>query len=116
MVFAIILGVILGALTVVFALQNVAEVTVTLFSWHFTGSLATLLLATLALGIVISLLMVLPESISGYFRYRKLVKANENLAEELRKQKELTAFAHKTPASPQEIAKLDQGRVTDTLL
>ena len=116
MVFAIILGIILGALTVAFALQNVAQVTISLFAWHFTGSLALVLLATSAMGIVMSLLIVLPESISNYFRYRKLVKANANLAEELRKQKELTAFAKKTPATPQEIEKLDQGRVADPLL
>lgn len=115
MVFAIILGIALGALTVVFALQNMADVTVSLFAWHFTGSLALVLLATLAMGIVISLLMVLPESIKNYFRYRRLTKANESLAEDLRKQKELTAFAKKTAASPAEISKLDQGRVDPVL-
>jgi uncharacterized integral membrane protein len=105
MALAIIFGIILGALTVVFALQNFVEVTVTFFSWHFTSSLALVLLATLAAGIVISLLLVLPESIKNTFRYRRLAKANEALAEDLRRQKELTELAKRTPPTLESLSR-----------
>ncbi len=115
MIFPLILGILLGAFTVAFALQNVTSATLTFLDWHFEGSLALILLCAVAVGSIISLLMVLPESIANHFRYRKLLKVNENLTEDLRKQKELTLFAKKTPATTEELEKLDQGRVTDPL-
>lgn len=111
MIFPLILGIVLGAFSVTFALQNVSVVTLTFFTWQFEGSLALILLLAVAMGILISLLIVLPESIGNYFRYRKLKKVSEKLEEELRKQKELTVFAKQTPASPEDIAKIDQGRI-----
>lgn len=114
MILPLILGIVLGVLSVVFALQNIAVITVTFFSWQFQGSLALILLMAVGMGIVISLLLVLPESISNYFRYRALKKDNESLQEELRKQKELTLFARQTPATPEHLAHLDQGRIGDS--
>jgi uncharacterized integral membrane protein len=109
MILPLILGIALGAASVVFALQNAANITVTFFTWQFEGSLSLILLLSVAMGILISLLIVLPESISKYFQYRSLKKENAKLAEELRKQKELTVFAKQTPATPEALAKLDQG-------
>lgn len=113
MIFPLILGIILGGVAVIFALQNTTLITVTFFTWQLEGSLALILLLTVSMGITIALLMVLPESIRNYFRYKNLKKANEKLEEELRKQKELTIFAKKTPASPEELEKLDQGVIAD---
>jgi putative membrane protein len=117
MILPLILGIILGTVSVIFALQNITLITVTFFTWQLEGSLALILLLAVAMGILISLLIVLPESIRNYFRYKSLKKENVKLAEELRKQKELTIFAKKTPATPEAIARLDQGRITgpDTL-
>ena len=109
MIFFLILGILLGAFSVFFALQNTAIITVTFFSWQFQGSLALILLMALATGILISLLMVLPESIVSYFRYKALKKELVKLEEALRKQKELTVFAKMTPATPEELDKLDKG-------
>lgn len=116
MIFPLIIGILLGAVSVIFALQNVMVVTLRFFSWQFEGSLALILLLALVVGVVISLLIVLPESIGNYFRYGSLKKTNEKLEEELKKQKELTVFAKKTPASPEEIAKIDQGSIIDPIL
>lgn len=113
MILPLILGIILGGVAVIFALQNTTLITVTFFTWQLEGSLALILLLTVSMGITIALLMVLPESIRNYFRYKNLKKANEKLEEELRKQKELTIFAKKTPASPEELEKLDQGVIAD---
>ncbi len=96
MLLPLIFGVLLGAVTVIFALQNIAVITVSFFTWQITGSLALILMTAVAAGAVIALLLVLPETARNYFRYKKLVKENSNLAEELRKQKELTVFAKNT--------------------
>ena len=113
MIFPLILGILLGAAAVVFALQNTAVITISFFTSHLEGSLALILLVSVAVGIVISLLIVLPESISNYFQYKRLLKTNAKLEEELRKQKELTVFAKTTPTTPGEISHLDLGRIAD---
>lgn len=113
MIFPLILGIILGAVSVIFALQNIMVITVTFFSWQLEGSLALILMLSMAMGMVVSLLIVLPESIKNYFRYRSLKTENKNLAEELRKQKELTHFAKHTPASPEAISNIEKGAIAD---
>ena len=89
MLLPLILGIILGAFTVIFALQNITVITVTFYTWQLEGSLALILLATVAMGIVIALLLVLPETVRSYFKYKNLKKENVRIEEELRKQKEL---------------------------
>jgi uncharacterized integral membrane protein len=109
MIILFIVGLLLGAVAVIFTLQNIAVITVTFFSWHLTGSLALILFLTLIAGILITILLILPESINNYFRYKNLKKENERLEEELRKQKELTVFAKKVPPTEEIITKIEQG-------
>jgi uncharacterized integral membrane protein len=105
------LGVVLGGLTVVFSLQNIGIVTVSFFSWQLEGSLSLILmLATLA-GAIIAFLMLLPGSVRGYFRHRALIKENARLGEELRKQKELTHFARKEPATQDALSRIEDGAI-----
>jgi uncharacterized integral membrane protein len=113
MIILFIIGLLLGAVAVIFALQNIDIVTVTFFSWHLTGSLALILLLTIASGILIVSLLVLPGSVVNYFRYKKLEKENKNLTEELRKQKELTIFAKITPIDQEAISSIDHGSISD---
>ncbi len=113
MIILFIIGLLLGAISVIFALQNIDIITVTFFSWHLTGSLALILLLTIASGILITILLVLPGSVRNYFRYKKLEKENKNLAEELRKQKELTVFAKITPLDQEAISSIDHGAMSD---
>lgn len=103
------LGLLLGGAAVIFVLENVTPVTVTFFSWQLNGSLAAVVALSVFVGIIIALLILLPASISDYFKYKKLQKENEGLAEELRKQKELTVFAAKLPPSDAEIAHIEEG-------
>ncbi|MDO8729323.1 MAG: LapA family protein [bacterium] len=114
MIFSLIIGIALGAVSVIFALQNVTVVTLTFFTWQFEGSLALILLLAIVMGTLISLLIVLPESVKNYFRYKRLKKVNEKLEGELKKQKELTVFAKKTPASAEEIAQINQGSIANS--
>ena len=79
MTFLLLLGIAFGVASVMFALQNVSIVTVSFFAWQFEGSLALVLLLSLAMGVLISLLLVLPETAKNYFRYKKLKKSYERL-------------------------------------
>ncbi len=109
MVILFIIGLLLGAVTVIFALQNVNVITVTFFSWHLTGSLALILLLAISSGAIVTVLLILPESIKNYFRYRSLKGEVAKLEEELRKQKELTVFAKHTPPTEEIIDKIENG-------
>lgn len=111
MIILFIIGILLGAVSVIFALQNIEVITVTFFSWHLTGSLAVILLFAIATGILITILMLLPEFIKNYFQYRSLKKENELLREELRKQKELTAFAQIVPPGNEDISRIEHGAI-----
>lgn len=113
MIVPLLVGVLLGAVFVVFVLQNTMTIAVTFFNWQLEGSLALILLLTLALGVSITLLVLLPESIRNYFRFRKLQKENAVLTEELRKQKELTHFARTTPPTPDALAQIEDGASQD---
>ncbi|HEV7423845.1 MAG TPA: LapA family protein [Candidatus Paceibacterota bacterium] len=115
MIIFFIIGLLLGAVSVIFALQNVAVITVTFFSWQLTGSLALILSLAITSGILITMLILLPEFISNYFKYKNLKKDNTRLEEELRKQKELTVFAKHTPATQEEISKIEHGAVDASL-
>lgn len=112
MVILFILGLLLGAVAVVFALQNIAIVTVMFFNLQFTSSLAVILILSILAGILITLLILLPGSIGNYFKYRGLQKENTKLTEELRKQKELTVFAKTVPPTPENISDIEDGAVS----
>ena len=111
MIIFLVLGIILGAAAVIFALQNTAIITVSFFTYHFQGSLALVLIMTVLVGVVVSLLIVLPDSIKSHFKYRSLQKSYAKLEEDLRKQKELTVFAKQTPATPAELERIDNGAI-----
>jgi uncharacterized integral membrane protein len=108
MLILFILGLILGGVAVIFALQNTAVITVSFFSYQLTGSLALILSLAILTGILITLLIILPESINNYFRNKRLRKEIKRLAEELRKQKELTVFAKETPATEEDIEHIER--------
>ncbi len=61
----LILGIIVAIGAVVFALQNIAPVTVTLALWTFEGSLALVLLFAVGLGALIAGLLSSPTVIRG---------------------------------------------------
>ncbi len=109
MIILFIVGLLLGMVAVIFALQNVAIITVTLFSWSITGSLSVIILLAIISGFLIAILLILPESISNFFKYRGLKKENHKLEEALRQQKEKTVFTKTTPPTESDIAKIENG-------
>ena len=65
----------------VFALQNSMLVTISFFNWTVTGSLSLVLLATLAIGVLIGLLVLAPTLLRKTFKsssQRKRIDALEN--------------------------------------
>jgi putative membrane protein len=67
----VIIALLISIIAVVFALQNLAAVTVSFFIWSIHGSLALVLLVSMAAGVLISLLASLP----GLIRARWTVSA-----------------------------------------
>ena len=98
---------------VIFALQNIELVTVTFFAWQFEGSLALILLLTTLVGVVLTTLLLLPSTVIGHFKYKKLKRINTGLEDELRKQKELTVFAKTANPTPEDIAHIETGAITN---
>jgi len=84
---SLILGLIIGALSVIFALQNVFSVTVSFLTWNLTASLALIISIALLLGLVVGILFTLPESIKNSFAISRLSKENKKLVDELEKEK-----------------------------
>lgn len=77
----IIFALVIAVVAVIFALQNIAAVTVTFFFWSFHGSLALVLLLSVAAGVLISLLASLPGLIRARWTVasqRKKLAALEN--------------------------------------
>ncbi len=109
----LILGIIIGSAAVIFALQNTDVISVSFFSYQFEGPLAFVLILTVLMGILASLLIVLPDSIKNHLRYRRLKHDYAKLEEDLRKQKELTVFAKQTPATPERLAEIDRGAIAN---
>lgn len=82
MIIFLILGLILGSVSVIFALQNTDVITVTFFAWQVEGSLALILLLALLAGIIICGLMSIPEVIRNQMRFNALKKELASLKAE----------------------------------
>lgn len=88
MIISLIVGIVLGVVSVFFILQNVAPVTVTFMTWHFNGSLALVLFAAMASGVLITLLMLLPSFIKDDVYLSVLKKQKKELEDELAQHKQ----------------------------
>jgi len=89
MIFSLILGILIGVLSIIFILQNIVPVTVVFFAYQITGSLAIILFLALIAGMLISILILLPSFIRDEFRINRLKKQNQDLSDELAAQKEV---------------------------
>jgi putative membrane protein len=67
-----IFGVVLGVVVAIFAVQNVAPVEVRFFLWHVEGPLAAVVLTAVGTGLVVALLLGLPDTILSRLRMRRL--------------------------------------------
>ncbi len=83
MILFLLLGAILGALSVLFVLQNIVPITVTFLSWQIEGSLAVVLFLAMMSGVFITLLMLLPGLIRDEYQYSKLKREKKEVEDEL---------------------------------
>lgn len=84
----LIIGIVFAIGAVIFAMQNIAPVTVTLGFWSFEGSLALVLLVALGLGALIAGLISSPAMIRRQWNVaqlgRQVADLEHKLAEEVR--------------------------------
>ncbi len=78
----LILGLLIGALTVVFALQNLGTVSVLFLAWQMQGSLCLILLLALLSGFLVCMLFSLPEALETSETIAKLKLQNKSLQDE----------------------------------
>jgi lipopolysaccharide assembly protein A len=83
MILFLLIGLLLGAVSVIFALQNITTVTVTFLTWQFDGSLALIILLAIASGIIMSSLLSLPQVVKRSIQISRLRKHNTKLKDQL---------------------------------
>lgn len=100
MIIFLIFGLILGALSVIFALQNIVPITVTFFAWQVEGSLSLILLLALLTGVIICGLLSIPEVIRNHIRFTTLKNQKRDLEIALENLKAEKAEAEKVILPP----------------
>ncbi|MEK7201453.1 MAG: LapA family protein [Patescibacteria group bacterium] len=104
MILSLFIGFILGAGALLFALQNTDIVALTFMGWQFSTSLAILVLASVIVGVLISILAYIPSALSASFRIMGLKKQNKHLVQELEAQRQTPTSA---PATVEESSVID---------
>jgi uncharacterized integral membrane protein len=79
----LIFGILFAIGAVLFALQNITAVTVTLAAWSFEGSLALVLLVSVGLGVLIAGLLSSPTVIRGRWTVTRLTRQVAELERKL---------------------------------
>ncbi len=98
MIFFLIIGILLGIVSVIFVLQNTAVVTVAFLSWQMQGSLALVLFVAIVMGVLMTLLILLPSFIRDAFSLRVIRKQKRDLEEQLlAKEHSINMEAARTP-------------------
>ncbi len=102
---SILVALLIALVAVVFALQNATTVTITLLAWQFQGSLALLLLSTLAVGFVVGWLAATPALIRSRLEKGGLRKQIASLQEALEEERTRLAVLEEQlkqpPAEPE---------------
>jgi lipopolysaccharide assembly protein A len=91
----LIIALLIAVLAVVFALQNSMLVTISFFSWTVTGSLSLVLLATLAIGVLIGLLVLSPALLKKTIKSSSQRKRIDTLENEVSQHKAKVAELQK---------------------
>ncbi len=91
MIIFVIIGLVLGAVAVIFALQNAVAITVTFLFWQVDASLAVVLVLAILSGMIASFLVSIPEVIGDYFKFKGMIKEKEKLQNEVDSYKNMVA-------------------------
>lgn len=107
-----IIGLVLGAVLIIFAAQNVTPITVAFLAWRFEGSLALILALAVTGGILVCAFLSLPDVIRKRFYISRLKRANDALKEEIvRKEAEVESEKSKLDANNAYLDGLEKGRI-----
>jgi len=98
MLILLIIGLILGAMTIIFAAQNTATITVAFLAWQFNGPLALVIVLAVVAGILICSFLSWPDAIRKRFMIYSLKNKNEELKEKVI-DKEIEVEAEKSKAA-----------------
>ena len=104
----IILALLVSLLVTVFAVQNNAVITVTLFAWRIEGSLAIILMGTLFLGILVGLFLLTPSAIRGRLSSSDLRKRLQKVEQEKEQLRKVQVFPEMPQAEDVAPAKLGE--------
>lgn len=103
MVISLIVGFLLGAAGIIFALQNNSIVALTFLGWQFQTSLALLLILALLIGALIVLLISIPAAIRDSFRLHALRKDYQRVTDELNTARQRIAAQQQTIVEEQRV-------------
>lgn len=84
MIFSLILGLVLGAISVVFIIQNTTVITINFLSYHLQSSLALVILGALLMGMILAAIFSVPAVIRDHMKYSTLKKENRKLEDSLK--------------------------------
>lgn len=104
MILSLIFGLLIGAVSVVFALQNIFPVTVTFIVWEVTTSLALIVVLAILIGLMIGVILSIPETIRSMFAISNLKKENQKLSTEIESINETTRQALEIKSNNQSIS------------
>jgi lipopolysaccharide assembly protein A len=93
---------IIAIIAVIFAVQNMAAVTISFLFWNVKGSLALVLLVSLTAGVLLSSLVSIPGFISGKWTSSSQRKKLANL------ETERNLYKQKAETAEQEVKELEQ--------
>jgi len=91
----LIVALVIAVLAVLFALQNSMLITISFLSWEISGSLSLVLLATLAIGVLIGLLVLTPSAL------KKTIKTSSQ-------RKRINALEHEVSEHKAKVAELQR--------
>ncbi len=97
-----IFALILAIVAIILLLQNLAAASMTLFLWNVHTTLAVLLLIALGVGVIITLLLILPGSIRNRMAASTLKKSVSSL------EAERDAFQKKSAEAEKEVSTLEE--------
>ncbi len=98
----ILVALLIAIIAVIFALQNMTMITISFLFWSTQGSLALVLLITLAAGVLISSLASLPGFVSGKWTSSSKNKKLANL------EAERNMYQQRAEAAEQEVKSLEE--------
>lgn len=110
----LILALLTALVAVVFAVQNTTPVTVDVFAWQVQGSLALILLVTLAVGVGIGILGSLPTLIRRSWKISSQTKRINELEKTLGKTQETLSEAKVTQSEKKSVNKEETSHSTSS--